>query len=228
MSKPESCNPKKEQLLVSDLLIINNAREIVERGSASDLVVTGSHAVAMITGLEIPHNDIDVNVLTRNKNQAIATLLSNFKKDKDKTLLKKTPDRLEYRVMTDMCGPRIFEAQFVSYVDIHEIDDTQSYSWFQDDRMIIVPTKIHRYRNGIYRAKTLEYLIASWALRISGYALNQKRAVRETDLLQFNLLLSSRDFSESEVFSAMRYHPQNPENVAGETIFSTARAISNI
>lgn len=63
--------------------------------------------------------------------------------------------------------------------------------------------------------------IATWAIRISGLALQPKRPVRDSDLLHFRLLLNS-GYNQDDVIRAVQRHPQMPHNIIGEDAIDMA------
>lgn len=65
--------------------------------------------------------------------------------------------------------------------------------------------------------KSLEYQIATWAIRISGLAQRAKRELELRDLIHFSLLVENQ-FDRTKVLDLIREHYQTPKDVSPEFI----------
>lgn len=180
------------------------------------LVLTGSYSIDALTGADVSHNDIDSNVFTTDIPAAmgrIATMLELHKPSME--LVKQTDSRLEY-LHPHQHGSTPVEMQFIQYDSTSQrIDGGVDFILpSEGGHHVIVPTVEaelsetdgHEHK---FLVKTLPFAIATWALRISGVALSQKRAVRESDVRHF-AFLASMPYDRAEVVDAMRHHPQMP------------------
>jgi len=77
-------------------------------------------------------------------------------------------------------------------------------------------------RENLFRIKSLPYAIATWAIRISGFAKNQKRSIEDRDLNHLRLLLNA-GYDEEEVIRAINNHPQAPNGLSANYILDKAR-----
>ncbi len=198
-------------------------------------VVTGSHAVQLLTGEELYHNDLDANMFVRSGMalDQVERLISLVNQDSSTsfTLLKKTDDRLEYDVVSlENDRPRRVELQIIS-IDRWTRRELKDYYDLvvginSSGREVIVPITAVSKSGFIFRVKTLPYLIATWVIRLSGLALNPKRAIRDSDIEHIRLLLE-QGYSYDEVVAAMRCHPQMPSNYSEEEIFQRAMEVVN-
>lgn len=206
-------------------------------GLVSDdkFVLTGSYSIDLLTGARVEHNDIDANIFTNNTPRALARVALLFKGRGNFAQTKKTEGRLEYRY-TD--GDRVgqFELQIVQYSDVHEHTDGSINFVLPGEnpkREVIVPTvqqqvEINSNSGETYtfNVKSLPFAIATWALRISGAALNQKRQVRQTDIDHFVYLLNT-PHSDEAVRIALQHHPQMPNEANPDEIIGSALSYLN-
>lgn len=184
-------------------------------GVNSDLrfVVTGSWSFEALTQAPLDHEDMDGNVIGSNSSLALertAELMDGFKKGQGNfKLFKRTGDRLEY-----------------------DIEDRRLEIQFVEDGTHKIPTatvQLRDSRNEVFDflVKSLPYTIATWAIRLSGAAIDQKRAVRPTDIEAFKLLLTTK-YDLDAVIYAMQDHPQMPKGIQGKEIFKRSLAIAGL
>lgn len=173
-------------------------------------ILTGSYAIEALTQTPIDHKDMDGNVVATSLASAIvrtAVLMENLETTQgNPNLFKRTADRLEYDI-----GLRRLEFQFV------------------EEKAFKVPIVLIQLRDSNreafkFRVKSLLYTIATWAIRISGAAHDQKRPVKDTDLDNFALLLAS-GYECDDVISTMRRHPQMPKNISERIVLERALAM---
>ena len=70
----------------------------------------------------------------------------------------------------------------------------------------------------MFSVKSLPFAIGTWALRISGVALDQKRPVRESDIRHF-VFLAAMPHDRAATLSAIQHHPQMPDSYdAGDVL----------
>ncbi|MBI2008082.1 hypothetical protein HYS82_00295 [Candidatus Amesbacteria bacterium] len=147
-------------------------------------------------------------------------------------LYKQTPDRLEYDVqaITQLADPRRLEIHLIKAVPESEAQpDTYTMTDSKNRRvsrvnLVNAQLKDSTGKEYLFKVKSLAYTIATWAIRISGVAQNQLRPVRESDLYFFNLLLA-QGFTPTEVYSAIKHHPQRSENKRPEEVLQAAQDI---
>lgn len=218
-----------------DLSIARAVRDAIS--SRDDhFVLTGSYSIEALTKGDVIHNDIDGNVFTRDIPRSMArvglalasesVLPSAEKKDDSKS------NRLEYEIVTNE-GVRDLELQFVQYDDVVSSDEGLRFTLPDDsDRKVVIPTVtetlgLHKGGEEEFRVKSISFAIATWALRISGIALSQKRSVRQSDIDHF-AFLAQAPHKPSMVAEAMRHHPQMPTAVSPERALELAiRRIDN-
>lgn len=193
-------------------------------------VLTGSYSIDALTGADIKHNDIDANIFTANIPTALgktAALLQTCVGDME--LTKQTGGRLEY-LYPHQYGTTQVEIQFVQYDSLVQGDDgTDFILSHRDSHKVVVPTVRANLSetNGHEHAvtiKSLPFAIGTWALRISGVALDQKRAVRESDIRHF-AFLASMPHDRAATLNAIRYHPQMPDDCRADDILSKSYEI---
>jgi len=216
---------------LADLQILARVRELIDDPSLGRFfVVTGSHAVQLLTGERLYHNDLDANVFVKSGEAleqvaALMILTDNF------VLWKKADDRLEYDVSSVGSGcPRRTELQFIGIDNFVVGEGLGSYIFVVGTNSkgedAIIPTTVISMNGFTFRVKTLPYLIATWSIRISGLALNSKRAVKDSDIEHLRLLLR-HGYDYEEILSIMRHHPQVPKNYSEEEVFQKALCIIN-
>jgi len=219
----------EESRYLTDLQILARAHELIDNPSLGHFfVVTGSHAVQLLTGERLDHNDLDANVFV-GSGEALEQVAALMASVDGFILWKRTDDRLEYDVSGVGSGcPRRVELQFVG-VDNFVVRDGLGSCRFvvgtnSKGKEAIIPTTIVSVNDFTFRVKTLPYLIATWVIRVSGLALNPKRAVRASDIEHLGLLLR-QDYSYDEVMLAMEHHPQMPKDHSEKEIFQKALRI---
>ena len=74
--------------------------------------------------------------------------------------------------------------------------------------------------------KTLDYAIATWAIRISGIINVQKRPVRQTDIDHF-VFLYSQPHSTDMLYKTMLNHPQMTATDPGYVLEEALRRINS-
>jgi hypothetical protein len=212
-----------------DLSIAASARDAID--SKQDFfVLTGSYSIEALTkGEEVSHNDIDANVFTNDIPRSMAraglvlaggALLNAMRVENVK------PNRLEYAIETEK-GTRDLEIQFIEYDNAVITNEEIRFRLnSKSGKEIIVPTvlatlDVNAAAEEEFRVKSLEFAVATWALRISGLALSQKRPVRQTDIDHF-VFLAQASHSNEGVIESMRLHPQMPENESPRRVFEIA------
>ena len=214
---------------------LNIAASVADRTTGDSLdhfVLTGSYSLELLTGSELKHNDIDANIFTENVKHSVGRIALLFEDDKRFTNTLINDSRLEYRY--DAFG-RIgdLELQFHQYRDAIENDGTVNFILpsHQDGREVIVPTIMTtadiglRYEDEyLFRLKTLEFAIATWALRITGFASHQKRSVRQSDVDHFIHLMRT-PYDTDEVIFSLEHHPQMPQSCESQRVLDEAFAL---
>ncbi len=217
----------------ADLHLAADVADRINSFEGDNFILTGSYSIDLLTGAEVKHNDIDANVFTDSKQESIgrvALLLSSLK---NFTKILHTDSRLEYSYVD---GDRTseLELQFVQYTDAIEYSDRTDFILHsqETDRSVIVPTVFRsidmaRTSDEFYsfQVKSIEFAIATWALRISGVALSQKRQVRQTDIDHFMYLIDTPYDNDGVNFS-IEHHPQMPQSIDPSLVFS--RALSQL
>ena len=178
----------------------------------SNFVVTGSYAVEALTNTPLVHGDMDGNVFTDDMGRDLPLIATQFEKQGNFVLQKRTDNRLEYDVglEADITTPRRLEIQFVEIDNVERDGGLEFKLKGQSNHSVptvSVPFKDSNGHESLLRVKSLPYLIATWAIRISGSAQNSKRPVRGSDLDHLRLLLTG-DYEYEDVISAMNKHPQ--------------------
>jgi hypothetical protein len=234
---PRRVDPSYDTERDTDLNAARRARDVVEAEQDDFLILTGSYSIEALTNGNISHNDVDTNVFTKNVPRAIARVglqLSTPDILPGSSPIKGTrADRLEYDIQGPASDNRKLELQFVEIEDVDEHEDGADF-WLpsRDGREIVVPTVNHTLQrdNGEslnFRVKTLPFTIATWALRISGVAEAQKRAVRQTDIDHFAFLANSPHETD-EVVEAMQRHPQMPADHSAHDALEIALRKANL
>lgn len=195
-------------------------------------IVTGSYAIEALTGAVVSHVDIDINIFSKDAPDALLHIRGLIERGNDFgvdfVLFKQTPDRLEYDAIYDKHSNVVSRFE-IKFVEAHLCVDGQE-SEFEvrsvDGNLFRIPTKVALLVDSFGRGhefcvKSLEYLIATWALRISGYAKKQVRSVRSVDKQHFELLLNC-DYKRHEVLRMIEQHPQMPSDITGELVFRQA------
>jgi len=201
----------------SDLQIAANVADKINDINSDNFILTGSYSIDILTGVEVEHNDIDANIFTDSIQESIGRVALLL--DSNSKLLKtlQTDSRLEYSYDHGSRTSEI-ELQFVEYNDVFEHANGTDFvlSSEESQHTVIVPTVLkaagfNGSKNEAYefRVKSLEFAIATWALRISGIALNQKRQVRQTDIDHFAYLIDAQHDIDAVGFS-IQHHPQMP------------------
>lgn len=176
-------------------------------------VLSGSYAIEAHTSNSVYHSDIDANIYTHNILiilPIIANIL-NLEFERELKLYKKTYNRLEYDLVPNLnrLSPKKLEFQFNKLDSKHNVPIVQA-SLFNSNK-----------KEFQFKVKSLPYLIATWAIRISGQATNQKRQLKESDFKKFKqLVLCSYD--RKHVIDLINKHPQMPSNLDANDIFNTS------
>ena len=225
---PESLSSRK-----ADLHLAADVAEQINAFEGDNFILTGSYSIDLLTGAEVKHNDIDANVFTDNKQESIGRAALLLGSHKSLTKILHTDSRLEYNYVD---GDRIreLELQFVEYTDVVERSDRTDFilQSQETDRSVIVPTVFRSVdiartsdESYLFQVKSIEFAIATWALRISGVALSQKRQVRQTDIDHFMYLIDTPHDNDGVNFS-IEHHPQMPQSIDPSLVFS--RALSQL
>lgn len=189
-------------------------------------ILSGSYGLAALrSDLPLEHNDIDATVYAQNVNMAVGNvdraIVNSTKLSQVPNRFNITRDRLEYLI-----GDRYLELQFGELISAVTYPETV-FSVRGKHRDYFVPTTIAKLHNsrGEYttvRVKTLPYIIGTWAIRLSGFAMDQKRIPETRDFEQFKYLLML-GIEESLIEQAMECHPQFPDGVSGKSILGRAK-----
>lgn len=216
-----------------DIKTLSSVGSLVESYPDSHFVLTGSWAVEALTGQSVKHNDLDANVFTaglkKNKTSIERGLVKIEIAGGQLRLFRETDDILEYDLIYKNDGRQIrLELQFIELSNVLPSDGDQKVFKLGkgSDEAIEVPTVIANLLDSKgndyeFRVKSLSYQVASWALRISGFALDPKRDLRGSDFKHLKLLLS-RGYRKEDVISAMSKHPQMPEGLSEDSVFQRA------
>lgn len=200
----------------TDIRIASEVSELV--GTERDFfVLTGSYSVDALTGADVKHNDIDANVFTTDIPTALgrtATLLHTYASEAE--LTKQTDDRLEYQY-PHQYGLTQVEIQFVRYESFLKDSNGTNFALPSNgSHEVVVPTiqlalRESNQHEHIFSVKSLPFAIGTWALRISGVALDSKRLVRESDIKHF-AFLAAIPHDRVAILSAIQHHPQMPDD----------------
>lgn len=199
-----------------DLALASEFGGLFNPSDGDFFVLTGSYAIEAVTNNpKIEHNDIDVNIFTADRKKSLLVAsrrLGRLNID----LARSTESRLEYSKEGSL-----IELQFVQYVAAYQTGDGVNFRVaLNQDNEATVPTVEATLRNTDledyrFRVKTLPFAIGTWALRISGFAQDQKRTVRQSDVDHFALLVQST-YDRSQVVEAISHHPQMPPGFKGD------------
>lgn len=185
--------------------------------SGDFFVLTGSYSIDALTGADVKHNDIDANVFTKALPVALGRVAALLQaRTGDMELTKRTDTKLEY-LRSHRYGSTQLEMQFVQYDGLQRNANSLDFTLpYKGDHESIVPivqaglreTDGHEH---YFFVKSLPFAIGTWALRISGVALDQKREVRESDIRHY-AFLAAMPHDKTETLNAIRHHPQMPDN----------------
>lgn len=223
-----SLNKRERNRDIHALSVVNSKID----ASGIHFILTGSYAIEALTGNRLQHDDMDANIFTTNLAQDLqraALLIEELGISESRfSLYKKTADRLEYDLQPALepVAPGRLEIQFVEVTGVSgdQLMEFRLKSRTKDQVKIftvLASLKDSNENEFIFRVKSLPFTIATWAIRISGFAHSPKRSVRDSDLEQFKLLLAT-EYSHDEVILAMKYHPQMPENITEDQVFEQA------
>lgn len=213
----------------TDILIASELSDSIETDN-DFFVLTGSYSIDALTGADVKHNDIDVNIFTKDLPVAlgrVATLLQV--RTDDMRLTKQADTRLEY-LCSHRYGATQVEMQFVQYDGLKRNTDSFDFILpYKGSHESIVPivraelreTDGHEHS---FFVKSLPFAIGTWALRISGVALDQKREVRESDIRHF-AFLAAMPHDKAETLSAIQHHPQMSDNHSAADILDMSYGI---
>lgn len=213
----------------ADLQIAARIANKIDTHKEDRFILTGSYSIDLLTGSEVKHNDIDANIFTNNIQRSIARVALLLKADDNLMPILDTNNRLEFSY-TDRARASKLELQFIEYANAIENHNGTDFILPKNgtDHEIIVPTIIQKTRiNSIteetyeFSIKSLPYAIATWALRVSGVALSQKRQVRQTDIDHFVYLINTPHDDEA-IKDAIRHHPQMPRGADVDNIINIA------
>lgn len=200
----------------TDIRIASKLSESIEANS-DFFVLTGSYSIDALTGADVKHNDIDANIFTKDLPMALGRIAALLQaRTDDMRLTKRTNTRLEY-LRSHRYGSTQIEMQFVQYDDLKQNADSFDFILpHKANHESVVPivraglreTDGHEHS---FFVKSLPFAIGTWALRISGIALDQKREVRESDIRHF-AFLAAMPHDKAETLNAIQHHPQMPDN----------------
>lgn len=199
-----------------DIRIASELSESIEDNS-DFFVLTGSYSIDALTGADVKHNDIDANIFTKDLPVALGRVVALLQAcTDDMRLAKRTDTRLEY-LRSHRHGSTQVEMQFVQYDGLKRkaegFDLTLPHNSDHESIVPIVRAGLREtdgHEHSFY-VKSLPFAIGTWALRISGVALNQKREVRDSDIRHF-AFLTATPHDRKETLNAIQHHPQMPDN----------------
>jgi len=212
-----------------DVRTLREVDRVVGGLSGSRLVVTGSYAVEMLTRVPLSHDDIDINVFTEDKATDLPQIAIKLESLDSYRPYMQTDSGLGYFVGSrhGSFTPRRLEMQFV---EVEEASEFASVFTLKGTDFAVptvsLPLVDSAGSESIFRVKSLSFLIATWAIRISGAAEKQKRDVRASDVDHFRLLLT-RDHDREDVLLAMSRHPQMPKGIPESKVLSDALRKAN-
>lgn len=214
-----------------DIQIASNISALVKT-ERDFFVLTGSYSIDALTGADVKHNDIDSNVFTTDISTALgrtAALLQTCASEAK--LTKQTDNRLEYQY-PHQYGSTQVEMQFVRYQNFLEDSDGISFVLPSiGSREVIVPTVQAKLRETnqhehAFSVKSLPFAVGTWALRISGVALDQKRLVRESDIRHF-AFLAAMPHDRAATLNAIQHHPQMPDSYDAADVLDASYEVLN-
>lgn len=221
-----------ETLRGADICLLSRIGSLVDRLEDSYFILTGSHAIEAVTGIQLAHNDMDANVFCSDIEAAVSDTYELIRQNDlscaNLSLYKRTDDRLEYvskllRANGEIT--RTLELQFIPIVGLKRETggnitafQVQGAQKVYDVPTVRIPLKSATRRGSMFSVKSREFLIATWAIRLSGLAKNPKRGSRESDIYHLRLLLTG-EYDREEVISLMKQHPQLPDDADTKLIF---------
>lgn len=217
-----------------DIYALSVVGGIIDSFPGACFVLTGSYAIEALVGSLEFHNDLDTNVFVEDLERdlpRIGRLIEErqYQGIQISPVVAKTTDRLEYDIVSKVSkdSPRRLELQFFEAVPV-STENGIEFSLVKKEEgtvyripTIIAPLKDSTGRETLFRIKSLSYAIATWAIRISGLALNPKRLVRRSDIERFKLLLDQK-YPYEEVLRAIKEHPQRPGETEESFVFEQA------
>jgi len=214
-----------------ELFVASTIATHIDNSTSDIFVLTGSHAIEALTGKNLKHNDVDVNVFTDNISDSITRAESFF--EHRANFIKRAcfrNNRIDY-VYQENCTESIFEIQFVEYSNVHEGDNGEIEYILQDEDservfcipVITKPVTVNSETQEVYNfnIKSLHFAIATWALRISEIAIDQKRNVRQSDYENFMHLIKT-PYNNELLRASIANHPQAPNDVIPEDVIYDA------
>lgn len=208
-----------------DIMVLSAINFSLEADTEMRFVLTGSHAIEALTGNKLDHDDIDANIFTTSLKAnvpRVAELVGELSvRGTNLSLFKETEDRLEFDILPNQANSRRLEIQFAEVSKTAEPIENFDLKNGGKIPTIIVPIKDSKGHEFLFRVKSLPYSIATWAIRISGFARNSKRSLKESDLIHLKLLMTA-GFREEDVFTAMNEHPQMPRDMSVIQVFHEA------
>lgn len=221
-----------------DISILSAVKQEVST-HAMHLIVTGGHAIAALTGEYLVNpNDMDTNIYSERENKQALGITHQFINDTFRhmglsPIVIMSDDRLVYKIpFQDSNGLRDLEIEFYRISDVCDQDGLLKYSLVgKNGQVFQVPTTLAVLQDSNstdheFRVKSLQYAVATWMLRISGSALNPKREIRESDLIQLGQLLRVLKKEDYEkVLLEIRQHPQFPIEEDEVKIFKNALSV---
>lgn len=213
-----------------DIHVLSTVSLTIGTVSGVTFVLTGSYAVEALTGYPLQHNDFDANIFTPEISRdlplvALALSNSNVLADVVLQCCKRTDDRLEYEArLKSQISSKKLELQFVE-VEKPENEGSLEFTLKSEfgksvSKVSLTPVSLRdsNGRDHEFLVKSLPYVIATWVIRISGFARNPKRPIEDRDLEALQLLLG-QDYNYYDVIWAMKHHPQRPEDKDEGQIF---------
>lgn len=208
-----------------DLKLLSSVTDQLDSIEEAQLVVTGSYAIDALTSHQLKHEDMDANIFTSNLPIVISKVFSTIEdlsvSGLKLQLFKSIDDRLVYDVFSEQAKSRRLELQFV---EAAHIEGSENDYLLKDGGIVrtgLIPIKNSKGQEYLFRVKSLPYVIATWAIRISGVIENPKRQVRQSDIDHLKLLLSS-SFQMEDVFFSLNHHPQMPKNISKLEVYNRA------
>lgn len=210
-----------------DVVLASYISKMFDEQNGDYFLLTGSYSIESLSNRNTYHNDIDVNIFTKNIQKSIGRVATNLELI-GMRLIRHDSNRIDCKK-----NESVVEMNFVQYDDIEVSNGLKFIIKKPNAKTSEIPTTIgllslsddSTYE---FRVKTLPFAIATWALRISNTALEQKRQVRESDLDNF-ATLTKLPYAKSQVVEAIAKHPQYPydeEKNAGIILIDALNIIS--
>lgn len=232
---PHSASPVERQYIdPTDLGLMARAYAVADEmnPTGTHLVVTGSYGIHAVTGNGgVTHNDIDLNLCTPEGRDNASTVTAiahrlgeSFGSIGGVSSDDSEADSFVYTIATPQ-GDRRVELGVRYYGEASVTPGGVLLRSTLGGRQIIVPlvvrTLVSATGETTILAKSLEFAIATWALRISGQVDRQKRTIRPTDVAHY-LILQAVKYDRQTVEELICSHPQAPPSIDPDKVLTLA------